>query len=224
MGKAKLQSFPTVVFDGIWDKAKQLINTSGQVLEGPVHPASKTSYRPYLVQHYNKSHFSCDFSWPIWWSSKICAHCIAAAEFAFCLQEFVLVPWYNKSKSKRNLDKLFNAKRKGKVTKKKATACFTLVDQSTNSSVECEGSNMSVFCSVNWLHCKQAIIPGCFSFLHRCSIADIHSFSTSPMWLLYHCYLLLLLPCYFTPQQPFPPSNPWMCMPSQAQYGYQSLY
>jgi len=40
----------------------------------------------------------------MWQSSKICAHCIAAAEIAHCLGEFI--QWYNKSKSKPNFHKL----------------------------------------------------------------------------------------------------------------------
>ena len=89
--EAKIQSLPRAVLDGIWGKAKQLINTSGQIVEGPCSSssstkcyvvASKTSDRLHIVQHNNKSgQFCFDSSCPMWQSSKICTHCIAAAEF-----------------------------------------------------------------------------------------------------------------------------------------------
>ena len=72
--EAKIQSLPRAVLDGIWGKAKQLINTSGQIVEGPCSSsssmkcyvvASKTSDRPHIVQHNNKSgQFCCDSSCP----------------------------------------------------------------------------------------------------------------------------------------------------------------
>ena len=160
--EAKIQSLSRAVLDGIWGKAKQLINTSGQIVEGPCSSssstkcyivASKTSDCPHIVQHNNKSgQFCCDSSCPMWQSSKICAQCIATAEFSQCLEEFVL--WYNKSKSKPNLDKLSKVDmpkgsgRKGekppRKKKRDSTTCFTLVEQSTNSSVGHKRSKVPV--------------------------------------------------------------------------------
>ena len=214
--EAKIQSLPRAVLDGIWGKAKQLINTSGQIVEGPCSSsfstkcyivASKTSDRSHIVQHNNKSgQFCCDSSCPMWQSSKICAHCIASAEFSQCLEEFVL--WYNKSKSKSkpNLDKLSKVDmpkgsgRKGEKPPRKkkrgSTTCFTLVEQSTNSSVG---------------H-KRSKVPVSSVQSADCTVSKLSDSDATPS-------------CHATPRPPFPPSsNPWMCMPSQTQYGYHSSY
>ena len=211
--EAKIQSVPKVILDGIWSKAKQLINTSGQVVEGPCSSssstrcyvvASRTSDRPHVIQHNSKSgQFSCDSSCPMWQSSKICAHCIAAAEFAHCLEDFVL--WYNKSKSTPNLTKLSKVDmpkgtgRKGEKPPRKkkrgSTTCFTLVDKSTNSSVECDGSNVPVS-SVRSTDC---------------TVSRQSDWNGTPS-------------CNATPRSSFSPSNPWMYMPSQTQYGCQPSY
>ena len=212
--EANIQSLPKAVIDGMWSKAKQLINTSSQVMEEPCSSsssmkcyvvASKTSDHPHIVKHNSKSgQFCCDSSCPMWQSSRICAHCIAAAEFSHCLEEFVL--WYNKSKSKPNLDKLSKVDmpkgsgRKGEKPPRKkkrgSTTCFTLVDKSTNSSVEQKISKVTVSSVQS----------------NDCTVSNPADSVSTPT-------------CHVTPGPPFPPPfYPWMCMPSQTQHGYQSSY
>ena len=148
---AQIRSVPKEVLHGIWGKAKELISMPGQVVEGPCSSssttkcyiiASKSSDRPHIVQHNKSGQFTCDSSCPMWQSSKICAHCIAAAEFAHCLREFIL--WYKKSKSKPNFHQLSKidmpkgTERKGEKPPRKkkqgGTTCYTL-SPSLHSSV-----------------------------------------------------------------------------------------
>ena len=74
----------------------------------------------------------------MWQSSKICSHCVAAAQFSGNLEKFV--EWYKVSKSKPNLSKLAQVDmpkgsgRKGEKPprkKKSTSAYYTLVDNST---------------------------------------------------------------------------------------------
>ena len=61
--------------------------------------------RPHIVKHSSKSgQFLCEPSCPMRQSSKICSHCVAAAQFSGNLEKFV--EWYKVSKSKPNLSKL----------------------------------------------------------------------------------------------------------------------
>ena len=153
---AQIQSVPKEVLHGIWGKAKELISIPGQVVEAPCLSssttkcyiiASKSSDRPLIVQHNKSGQFTCDSSFPMWQSSKICAHCIAAAEFAHCLGEFIL--WYKKSELKPNFHQLSKVDmpkgtgRKGEKPPRKkkrgSTTCYTL-SPSLHSSVSTANS------------------------------------------------------------------------------------
>ena len=85
----------------------------GQIVEGPCSSsstnkcyiiASKSSDCPHIVQHNKSGQFTCDSSCPMWQSSKICVHCIAAAEFAHCLFCGTRSP--NQSQTSINFQKL----------------------------------------------------------------------------------------------------------------------
>lgn len=179
----------------------------GQVVEGPCSSssntkcyvvASKSSDHPHIVQHNKSGQFTCDSSCPMWQSSKICAHCIAAAEFAHCLGEFIL--WYNKSKSKPNFHQLSKVDmpkgtgRKGEKSPRKkkrgSTTCYIL-SPSLHSSVSTAHSSGNSQYSTGNSECNQ--------------------WDTSPS-----CDLSM-------PRLPLPP-NPWMNMPiHQNQSGYPNF-
>ena len=89
----------------------------------------------------------------MWQSSKICSHCIAAADYSHQLEVFLT--WYRSSKSKPNLGKLSKVDmpkgsgRKGekppRKRKKGSTTYFALMDNQTSSSCsEQNFSNVSV--------------------------------------------------------------------------------
>lgn len=69
--------------------------------------ASKSSHRPHIIKQSKSGQFSCESSCLMWHSSKICVHCIAAAEYSHQLEEYL--KWYKSSKTKPNLSKLSNA-------------------------------------------------------------------------------------------------------------------
>ena len=108
---AGIESLHKPVVDGMWNKAKKLLTEPGQVMEGPGTSSSVTtcyvvgstsSDRPHIVKHSSKSgQFLCE---PMWQSSKICSHCVAATQFSRNLEKFI--EWYKVSKSKPNLSKL----------------------------------------------------------------------------------------------------------------------
>ena len=109
---AGIESLPKPVVDGIWNKAEKLLNEPGQVIEGPGTSSptcyvvgSTSSDRPHIVKHSSKSgQFLCEPCCAMWQSSKICSHCVAAAQFSGNLEKFV--EWYKASKYKPNLSKL----------------------------------------------------------------------------------------------------------------------
>ena len=111
---AGIESLPTPVVDGIWNKAEKLLNEPGQVMEGPGTSSSITtcyvvgstsSDHPHIVKHSSKSgRFLCEPCCAMWQSSKICSHSVAAAQFSGNLEKFV--EWYKASKYKPNLSKL----------------------------------------------------------------------------------------------------------------------
>ena len=148
---AGIQSLLKAVLDGIWNIAENLLTVPGQVIEGPCASSavttcyvvsSKRSDRPHVVQHSKSGQFSCESSCAMWLSSKICSHCIAAAEFSGNLGKFVA--WYKLSKSKPNLSKLSKVDmpkgtgRKGekppRKRKKSPSIYYSLVD--ANSAID----------------------------------------------------------------------------------------
>jgi len=95
---AGIQSLLKAVLDGIWNIAENLLTVPGQVIEGPCASSavttcyvvsSKRSDRPHVVQHSKSGQCYCESSYAMWLSSKICTHCIAAAEFSRNLRKFV---------------------------------------------------------------------------------------------------------------------------------------
>ena len=68
----------------------------------------------------------------MWQSSKICSHCVAAAQFSGNLEKFV--EWYKASKSKPNLSKLATGRKGEKPLRKrkKSTSVYhTLIDDNS---------------------------------------------------------------------------------------------
>ena len=72
---ANIQSVPKEVLERIWGKAKRLINTPGQVVEGPCFSstgakccvvASKSTDRPHIIQSNKSGQFSCESTCPMW--------------------------------------------------------------------------------------------------------------------------------------------------------------
>ena len=153
--------------------------------------ASKSTDRPHIIQSNKSGQFSCESTCPMWQSSKICAHRITAAEFAHCLGEFVL--WYNKTKSKPNLNKLSKVDipkgtgRKGEKPPRKkkqgGTMCFTLVDQRANSTEQ-----------------ETSIVPVSSIQSTACTVSKSSNWNATS-------------PYDGTSRSPFPPFNPWTCMP-----------
>lgn len=88
---AAIHSFPLAVVQGIWEKAADLLSKPGLVMNAPTASssnrqcfviASKSSQHPRIVQQGQSTQFSCEPSCPMWQSSKICFHSIAAAQFS----------------------------------------------------------------------------------------------------------------------------------------------
>ena len=105
-----IQSLPITLLEEIWDKARQLLKKPGQVMDAlSVDSSSEHCYivaskSAQFVQRSRTGQFSCEASCPMWQSSKICSHCVAAAQFCNQLKKFLL--WYRNSKSHPNLDRL----------------------------------------------------------------------------------------------------------------------
>jgi len=170
-----IPSLPKEVLKGIWCKAEKLC-TQGQVVEGPSSSsdtkcfvvASNSSDRPHIIKQSKSGQFSCEPSCLMWHSSKICAHCIAAAEYSHQLKEFLT--WYKSSKAKPNLSKLSNTdmpKGRGKKGEKpprkrskNSAACFALVDRQSKSPCPVSISDVSVLsASSNTIGCPTSISP-----------------------------------------------------------------
>ena len=141
-----IQSLPLAVIQGIWQKASDLLCNPELVLDAPSTSssshqcfvvASKSSQCPRIVQRGKSAQFSCEHSCPMWQSSRICSHFVAAAQFSGQLRSFV--SWYKKSKSLPNLNRLAKvgmpkgSGRKGekppRKRKKFAAAPLTLVER-----------------------------------------------------------------------------------------------
>ena len=193
---AGIESLPKPVVDGMWNKAKKLLTEPGQVMEGPGTSSSVTtcyvvgstsSDRPHIVKRSSKSgQFLCEPSCAMWESSKICSHCVAAAQFSGNLEKFI--EWYKASKSKPNLSKLAQVDmpkgtgRKGEKPprkRKKSTSVYhTLIDNSTDT-FEQEMATSS-----------DSITP------------SSHAQSVEWNW--------SATPSHVTARTSFPPFNPWM--------------
>ena len=153
-----IQSLPIALLEEIWDKARYLLKKPGLVMDAPSVDsssehcyivASKSAQRPHFVQRSRTGQFSCEASCPMWQSSKICSHCVAAAQFCNQLKKLIL--WYRKSKSHPNLDRLSKvgmpkgSGRKGekppRKSKKTKSAPLTVVGQDipcSSTSLESE--------------------------------------------------------------------------------------
>ena len=145
-----IPSVPRKLLEGMWHKAENLLCTQGQVIEGPTSSSntrcyvvvSNSSDCPHIIKQGKSGQFSCESSCLMWQSSKICAHCIAAAEYSHQLEEFLA--WYKSSKSKPNLCRLSKVDmpkgrgRKGdkppRKRKKGSATCFALVDRQATIS------------------------------------------------------------------------------------------
>ena len=101
---------------------------------------STSSDRPHIVKHSSKSgQFLCEPCCAKWQSSKICLHCVAAAQFSGNLEKFV--EWNKASKYKPNLSKLAQVDmpkgtgRKGeklpRMRKKNTSVYHTLLDDNS---------------------------------------------------------------------------------------------
>ena len=164
LNAVNIPSLSRDVVEGIWRKAEYLISTPGQVIEAPCSSsnikcyvvASKSSDRPHIVKQSKSGQFSCEPSCLMWQSSKVCAHCVAAADYSNHLEEFLT--WYKGSKSKPNLGKLSKANmpngsgRKGekppRKKRKESTACLALTDRES-SLVSKQNTSLSIENSVS---------------------------------------------------------------------------
>lgn len=110
---AEIHSMPIDALEGIWHKAAELLSKPGLVADAPSTSssncrcfvvASQSSQRPRIVQQGKSGQFSCEPSCPMWQSSKICSHSVAAAQFSRQLNKFI--SWYKKSRSEPSLERL----------------------------------------------------------------------------------------------------------------------
>jgi hypothetical protein len=86
---------------GIWAKAERLLSETGLVLPSPGSKAayivaSESLKKPHFVQLCSNGKVVCDEHCPMWRGRKLCAHTVAVAEKANCLQKFV--DWIQKSR------------------------------------------------------------------------------------------------------------------------------
>ena len=212
-----INSLPKPVLDGIWNKAEKLLSEPGQVMEGPGTSSSVTtcyvvrsasSDRPHIVKHSSKSgQFLCESSCPMWQSSKICSHCVAAAQFSGNLKKFV--EWYKVSKSKPNLSKLAQIDmpkgtgRKGEKPprkhKKSTSVYYTLVDDNSTITTEQEiASSSSPAITSSGSVTSDSHTP--------CGSVTPNSHAQNVEW------NWSATPSHVTATTSFPPVNPWMCM------------
>ena len=94
---ATLVNIPITCLEGIWIKAKKLMETNGAIVPAPGQPPearmvlSYSGKPPHLVTPKKSGDFSCDSSCPNWKSLGICSHSVAVAETNGQLQHFLSV-------------------------------------------------------------------------------------------------------------------------------------
>ena len=83
---ATLVNIPITCLEGIWVKAKRLMETNGAIAPAPGQPSearmvlSYSGKTPHMVTPKKNGDFSCDSSCPNWKSLGICSHSVAVAE------------------------------------------------------------------------------------------------------------------------------------------------
>ena len=155
--EAGLSNIPLMIVKGIWNKAKELLQTQGAVVIGPcfsksvdttVVVASKTSSKPRIVTIKPQGIICCESSCPNWSALRICSHSVAAAYFSSDLDIFL--EKYRKKKCTPNLMNLAKtgmprgAGKKGDVPPRKRKCPQTVQQYVPQSSVShTSASNMS---------------------------------------------------------------------------------
>lgn len=143
----------------------------------------------------------------MWQSSKICSHCVAAAQFSGNLEKFV--KWYNASKSKPNLSKLAKVDmpkgtgRKGEKPPRKHKKS-TIVYQIDNSGTDTFEQEMATSSG------SVATSSGSVTTPSGSVTPNSHAQSVEWNWSATRSHV--------TARTSFPPFNPWMCMTSQMQH------
>lgn len=108
--EADLPNIPLTMVQGIWSKAKELLETQGGIVNGPcfsksvdrtVIVASKTSSKPRIINIKPGGIISCKSSCSNWAALCICSHSVAAAFFTSDLEIFL--EKYRKKKCTPNL-------------------------------------------------------------------------------------------------------------------------
>ena len=108
--EAGLSNIPLTTVQGIWSKAKELLQTQGAVVNGPcfsksvdrtVIVASKTSSKPRIVTVKPGGVICCENSCPNWTALRICSHSVTAAFFSSDLEIFL--EKYRKKKCTPNM-------------------------------------------------------------------------------------------------------------------------
>ena len=110
---ADIPSIPLDIRVNVWKNAALLLCKPGLITLAPkmkesdpvsLVVASKSSVRPHIVTTKPSGQFVCESSCPMWVSSKLCSHTVAAAQFCSKLHDFI--SWLSKSKAKPNIGKL----------------------------------------------------------------------------------------------------------------------
>lgn len=102
-----ITTLPHSLLESMWNKASHFVNTPGQVLKAAGLPsnnrcvASTSGSPPHLVTKYPTGRLTCDSNCRMWKATRLCSHCLAAAEDMGCLHE--LLSWYVRSKQTVNI-------------------------------------------------------------------------------------------------------------------------
>jgi len=111
--EADLPNIPFTTAQGIWSKAKELLQTQGAIVNGPccsksldktIVVASKSSTRPQIATVKPGGTVCCENGCLNWTALRICSHAIAAACFISELELFLSK--YRKKKCSPNLTSL----------------------------------------------------------------------------------------------------------------------
>ena len=102
-----ITTLPQSILESMWNKASTLINTPGQVLRAAGlnsnsrSVASASGSPPHIVTRYPSGRVACDSNCHMWKATRLCSHCLAAAEDMGCLPE--LLSWYVRSNQSVNI-------------------------------------------------------------------------------------------------------------------------
>ncbi len=103
-------TIPQPCLQGIWQKAEELLNSSGSITEAPGNSAqsrmvlSRSGLRPHLVVPCKGGRFKCDSDCANFKSLGICSHSVAVAEVNKQLSEFLVS--FKKTKKRPNFTQL----------------------------------------------------------------------------------------------------------------------